>query len=141
MRTMINDVICDTETAKRIVSAVISGVDVHGDVTETLYRTHAGRFFLHAVGGADTDCAAGGEPGERISLITHTGAVRWVRSNVPEEEARLVLTAWLGVRRVLSPAASREIAKRLLEEQELSGNADPDSIREELRSFFSLDED
>jgi hypothetical protein len=37
--------------------------------------------------------------------------------------------------------ASREIAKRLLEEQELSGNADPDSLREGLRSFFSLDEE
>lgn len=117
MRTVINDVICDTKTAKRIVSAVIAGVNGYGDVAEMLYRTHAGRFFLHAMGGADPDCAADGEPGEWILLITHTGAVRWVRSNVPPAEAQDILFSWLGVRRVLSPAASREIAKRLLEKQ------------------------
>ena len=140
MRAILNDTICDTRTAKPIATAVLHGTDERGDVTQTLYRTHANQFFLHAKGGANTDLSVDGEPGEQILLLTHSGAIRWVRTNVPPAEARGILFAWLGVRRVLSPAASRMIAERLLEEQERAGEEDPDPDHPVLglRAFFGI---
>jgi hypothetical protein len=140
MRAILNDTICDTRTAKPIASAVLHGTDGRGDVTETLYRTSTGTFFLHATGGADTDLSCEGEPGQQILLLTHSGAIRWVQENVPAAEARGILFAWLGVRRVLSPTASRMIAERLLEEQERAGEEDPDPEHPVLglRAFFGI---
>ncbi|GEM_PF-2899366 len=136
VRVIIRDVICDTQTAQRLTSAVVSGTEGRGDVTESLYRTYTNQLFLHTVGGADTDCALDGAAGERITLLTYSKAIRWVRSNLPEDEAWLVLFAWLGVACVLNETVSREIAQRLLSEMETGEKGRAEPISGEFRSFW-----
>jgi len=83
MKKIINRLTYDTATAT-VCGVFCNGLSVSdfGHLTETLYQTKKGRFFLYGNGGASTWCAdrVGNtwSGGEKIRALTDAEAAKWV---------------------------------------------------------------
>lgn len=84
MKKRINGVLCDTTTAEK-VGEYATGSDASA-LTESLYLTKSGMYFIHSEGGSDSRCAvrdASGKliPGETLEVISDAAAGSWAREH------------------------------------------------------------
>lgn len=82
MKKVINGSRYDTDTAKRL-GYCENGPDIRDLFwcSETLYRTKAGKYFLHGDGGPGSRYASSPN-GEQIIPITEDGAKAWAEKNL-----------------------------------------------------------
>lgn len=86
MKAIANNKVYDTNTATEIYEYWNGrGRSDFRKLTETLYRTPNGNYFIHGIGGPLTDWAEsygnGKEEGEGIRALTHEQVLAWIEAH------------------------------------------------------------
>lgn len=91
MKKVIQGVLCDTSTAKRLGSASYLGSRDFAHWSEELCRTKSGRYFLYGEGGPASRYAVTigqneWSGGEKIQLLSRETAMKWAEEHLDGDE-------------------------------------------------------
>jgi hypothetical protein len=92
MKKIIEGALYNTETAREIGHAEPAGYDTRdfSYYCETLYKTKAGKYFLHGEGGGNSKYGEwhgnSGGPGEEIRPYTPADASEWAEENLDADD-------------------------------------------------------
>lgn len=91
MKKIVQGVLCDTTTAKRLGKASYLGSRDFAHWSEELYRTKSGKYFLYGEGGPASRYAVTigqneWSGGEKIQLLSRETAMEWAEEHLDGEE-------------------------------------------------------
>lgn len=114
MTKVINGARYDTDRAHRLARWERDTNDSADHMTETLYRTKAGKFFIHGEGGPNTRYASrSGGSGEKIVPLTDSDAREWAEIRLDTKERARVASVIDDVRIKISADVSAVVKARI----------------------------
>ena len=114
MTKVVNGARYDTDRAHRLARWERDTNDSADHMTETLYRTKAGKFFIHGEGGPNTRYASrSGGSGEKIVPLTDSDAREWAEIRLDTKERARVASVIDDVRIKISADVSAVVKARI----------------------------
>ena len=111
MTKVINGARYDTDRAHRLARWERDTNDSADHMTETLYRTKAGKFFIHGEGGPNTRYASrSGGSGEKIVPLTESDAREWAEFRLDAKERARIASMIVGVTDTVRVKISADIS-------------------------------
>ena len=114
MTKVINGARYDTDRARMLAKWERDTNDSADHMTETMYRTKAGKFFIHGEGGPNTRYASrSGGSGEKIVPLTDSDAREWAEIRLDTKERARVASVIDDVRIKISADVSAVVKARI----------------------------